>query len=106
MENLKEISPYVEAECHTVRITQENAKLLLRQADIICEAFDNAECKAMLTDIILEEMPDKFLVAASGMAGMGSTNSIKTRKITEKFYYGNLDPQARSTKENSGKISV
>ena len=106
MENLKEISPYVEAECHTVRITQENAKLLLRQADIICEAFDNAECKAMLTDIILEEMPDKFLVAASGMAGMGSTNSIKTRKITEKYYYGNLDPQARNPKENSGKISV
>ena len=40
----------------------------------------------MLTDIVLEKMPDKFLVAASGMAGMGNPNSIKTRKITDKFY--------------------
>ncbi|MGN1328516.1 MAG: thiamine biosynthesis protein ThiF [Eubacterium sp.] len=85
-ENLKEIAPYIEIECHTVRVNESNALDLLRDADIICEAFDNAECKAMLTDTVLEKMPDKFLVAASGMAGMGSPNSIETRKITEKFY--------------------
>ena len=31
-------------------------------------------------------LPDKYLVAASGMAGMGVTNSIKTRRITSRFY--------------------
>lgn len=86
LENLKEIAPYIKTECHTVRINKENALSLLERADIICEAFDNAECKAMLTDTVLENMPNKFLVAASGMAGMGSTNSIKTKRITEKFY--------------------
>ena len=35
---------------------------------------------------MLSELPDKYLVAASGMAGMGTTNSIRTRKITSKFY--------------------
>ena len=85
-ENLKEIAPYVEIQSHTVRIDQSNALDLLRDASIICEAFDNPECKSMLTDIVLEKMPDKFLVAASGMAGMGNPNSIKTRKITDKFY--------------------
>ena len=85
-ENLKEIAPYIKTECHTVRINKENALSLLEKADIICEAFDNAECKAMLTDTVLENMPNKFLVAASGMAGMGSTNSIKTKRITKKFY--------------------
>ncbi len=85
-ENLKEIAPYTDLETHTVRIKEENAVNLLKDADIICEAFDDAECKAMLTNLVLESMPDKYLVAASGMAGMGSANSIQTRKITSKFY--------------------
>ena len=85
-ENLREIAPYIEIEEHTVRITEENAVMLLQGADIICEAFDDAECKAMLTNTVLSEMPDKYLVAASGMAGMGVTNSIKTRRITSRFY--------------------
>lgn len=83
---LKEIAPYIELETHTVRITEDNTTRLLEDADIICEAFDNPECKAMLVNIVLETMPDKYLVAASGMAGMGSANSIKTRKITKYFY--------------------
>ena len=85
-ENLKEIAPYIGIESHTVRITEDNAVELLKDADIICEAFDDAEAKAMLTNLVLEEMPDKYLVAASGMAGFGSVNSIRTRKITSKFY--------------------
>lgn len=85
-ENLKEIAPYIELETHTERVAEENASHLLQDADIICEAFDNAEAKAMLTNLVLETMPDKFLVAASGMAGIGSANSIQTRKITKRFY--------------------
>ena len=85
-DNLREIAPYIELEAHTERITEENAVTLLSDADVICEAFDDAECKAMLTNTILSEMPDKYLVAASGMASMGVTNSIKTRRITRRFY--------------------
>ena len=85
-ENLLEIAPYVTLKTHTIRVTEENAVRLLQGADIICEAFDDAECKAMLTNLVLETMPDKYLVAASGMAGFGSVNSIRTRKITSKFY--------------------
>ena len=85
-DNLREIAPYIELETHTERITEDNAVTLLSDANIICEAFDDAECKAMLTNTVLSELPDKYLVAASGMAGMGVTNSIKTRRITSKFY--------------------
>lgn len=85
-ENLTEITPFVEIEPHTVYITQDNVVELLAEAAVVCEAFDNAECKAMLTNTVLEKMPDKYLVAASGMAGMDTANSIKTRKITNKFY--------------------
>ena len=59
-ENLKEIAPYIELESHTAYIDEGNAIDLLKDADIICEAFDNAE--------------------------MGSANSIKTRKLTDRFY--------------------
>ncbi len=85
-DNLREIAPYIKFETHTERITEENVVTLLKDADIICEAFDDAECKAMLTNTVLSELPDKYLVAASGMAGMGVTNSIKTRRITSRFY--------------------
>lgn len=85
-ENLTEITPFVEIEPHTAYVTQDNAVELLSEAAVVCEAFDNAECKAMLTNTVLEKMPEKFLVAASGMAGMDTANSIKTRKITNKFY--------------------
>ena len=85
-ENLTEINPYLETEIHTVCVTEENAKELLKDCDIICEAFDNAECKAMLTNLVLEEMPDKYIVTASGMAGLDSANLIKTRKVSKRFY--------------------
>ena len=85
-ENLKEIAPYISLEIHTERITEENAVTLLQDADIICESFDDAECKAMLTNIVLTEMRDKYLVVASGMAGLYDANRIKTRKVTSKFY--------------------
>lgn len=85
-ENLKEIAPYIQLETHTIRVTEENAVTLLSDADIICEAFDKPECKSTLADAVLERMPDKYLVAASGMAGMGCANAIKTRRISKRFY--------------------
>ena len=53
---------------------------------IICEALDRAEEKAMLVNNILEAFPDKYIIAASGMAGLGSSNSIRTRRISDRFY--------------------
>jgi sulfur carrier protein ThiS adenylyltransferase len=84
--NLKEIAPYVEYEIHNEKVTAENAVRLLQKADIVCEAFDRADAKAMLVDVVLEHFPQKTLVAASGMAGFDSGNAIRTRKLTERFY--------------------
>ena len=85
-DNLLEIAPYVSLETHTVSVTEENAPDILADAEIVCEAFDNAEAKAMLTNFVFETMPNKFLVAASGMAGFGSANTIRTRKVMKHFY--------------------
>lgn len=84
--NLNEIAPYITVSTYSKKINEDNIEQLLCKADIICEAFDNAEAKGMLVNTVLEKMPEKYLIAASGMAGLGSPNSIKTRKITRKFY--------------------
>ena len=85
-ENLAEIAPYTEIEAVTAKLTEENLAHLLKDADIICEAFDDAESKAMLVNGVLGQLPDRYLVAASGMAGMDTPNAIRTRMITKRFY--------------------
>ncbi len=86
VENLRELAPYVDYESHVVRINEDNILSIASEADLICEAFDSAESKAMLVNTVLEKMPEKYLVAASGMAGFESGNLIKTRKISSRFY--------------------
>ena len=85
-QNLLEIAPYTEIKTITERITEANVCSLLKDADVVCEAFDNAEAKAMLVNVVLEQFPHAYLVSASGMAGMGTSNAIRTRKIMKRFY--------------------
>ena len=104
-ENLLEIAPYIELESHQVRVTEENVMELVGKADVVVEAFDNAEAKAMLVNAVLEHNAEvagrvctnpsagkdcavgqKFLVAASGMAGFDDANSIQTRRVSRNFY--------------------
>lgn len=85
-ETLSLVSPYCDVTCDTVRVTEENLTDLLRNEDYICEAFDRAEAKAMLVSGVLEHFPEKYLVAASGLAGLGSANTIQTRRVSQRFY--------------------
>ena len=85
-ENLSEIAPYTEVSPVTAKITEGNFADFLKGADVVCEAFDDAEAKAMLVNGVLEQLPLCYLVAASGMAGMDTPNTIKTRKIMKRFY--------------------
>ena len=85
-ETLREIAPYLSIEMVTEQITENNLASLLDGVDVVCEAFDAPEAKAMLVNGVLEQFPSVYLVAASGMAGMGTPNTIRTRKITKRFY--------------------
>ena len=85
-ENLREVAPYASLELHTLRLTSGNAAALLGGADVICEAMDEPGEKAALVNTVLEKLPGKYLVAASGMAGLGSANAIRTRRIADRFY--------------------
>ena len=75
--NLAAINPFCDVVAETVRITND---------DIICEAFDRAEAKAMLVSGVLEAFPGKPVVAASGMSGLASANAITTRRVSRRLY--------------------
>ncbi len=102
--NLKEINPYLETKIHTICLDESNAKDVLADADIICEAFDNAEAKANIVNFVLSEMPDKYIVAASGMAGLDSANLIKTRKVSKRFYL--CGDEVNDIKDGIGLVST
>ena len=85
-ETLARIAPFCQVSVDTVRVTEENLPALLAEEDIVCEAFDRPEAKAMLVTGVLERFPDKYLVAASGMAGLDSSNAIRTRRAFGRLY--------------------
>ena len=85
-ETLGKIAPYCALRTDTLRVTEENLPALLGGDGIVCEAFDRPEAKAMLVSGVLERFPDKYLVAASGMAGLGSANTIRTRRAFGRLY--------------------
>jgi len=83
---LRRIAPYCDIKADCVKLTEENIPELLRNEEIVCEAFDRADQKAMLVNCVLENMPEKYLVAGSGMAGIGPSNLITTKRIAKRFY--------------------
>lgn len=84
--NLQKIAPYCQIKTDTVKVCEQNIASLLGEEQIICEAFDNAEQKAMLVNGVLTQLPDKCLVAGSGMAGIDTANKIVTRRVSKRFY--------------------
>lgn len=83
---LQKINPYVNLQLSCERVTEENLPQLFTDADIICEAFDNPQAKAMLVNGVVEHFPGKVVVVASGMAGLGEGNLVKVRKLNKSLY--------------------
>lgn len=83
---LLRINPYLTVHAHIERVTMDNLHCLFKDEEIICEAFDEPEQKAMLVNGILTTFPAKIVVAASGLAGYGDCNDITTRRILPNLY--------------------
>ena len=69
---LLKINPYLDIRTDCVKVTEANLKELFEDAQIVCEAFDNPEAKAMLVNGILEYFPEAQIEAVDfeeGKAG-------------------------------------
>lgn len=95
-ENLSKINPYVRIQTCNERLDRSNVERIFKGAEVVVEAFDRADQKAMLINAISERMPEKFIVAASGIAGYGDNNEIKTVRFSSKiFIVGDLKTAAQ-----------
>lgn len=83
---LQHINPDLELVTHDAYLDRTNIKTIFEGVDVMVEAFDLAENKSMLMDEWLENLGKMPLVTASGMAGLGPANDIRTRKMGEQLY--------------------
>ncbi len=85
-ENLHRINPYIEITPFNGRLTPQNVPTLFDGVDVLVEAFDAADQKAMLVESFLTHFPRTPMVAASGLAGHAPSNTIRTRKAAQRLY--------------------
>lgn len=85
-EQLRQINPFIEVATQTVRVTPDQVRPLFDGVDVLCEAFDRPDQKAMLVSTALRELPEIRIVAASGMAGYGTANTIQTVQRGSRLY--------------------
>jgi sulfur carrier protein ThiS adenylyltransferase len=84
--NIATINPYVKVQTYQEKLDRNNVERIFKEAEVVVEAFDRAEEKAMLINTVSEKMPDKYIVAASGVAGYGENNEIKTVRFSSKIF--------------------
>ncbi len=85
-EILRSIVPDVSIESHQVVLNEENIPEIFRDCDIICEAFDSAESKAMLLDTVMERLPNKPIICGNGMGGISDPSLMAVRKVAGNVY--------------------
>ena len=80
-ENLKRINPYVKVETHRVHLDETNIPEVFKDVQVLVEGFDDPESKILLYEVFSKAKPKVPMVMASGLAGFGPNNAIKTRKV-------------------------
>jgi sulfur carrier protein ThiS adenylyltransferase len=85
-ETLRRIDPDARLTLVTRQVTEGDLVDLVRDADVIIEAVDTAETKAMIVNTCMRELPDTPLITASGLAGYGSANDIATERPCDELY--------------------
>lgn len=79
-DNLLRISPYTSVATYPIRVTPVNLESIFAGADILLEAFDDAAEKEMLIETWQSLFPDKTIIAASGLAGVGKNHLLHTER--------------------------
>ena len=84
--NLARINPYVKVAAFYGRLERDNIPQIFSMVDVLVEAFDVAEQKAMLVESFRAACPERPLIAASGLAGHAASNTVVTRRAGRNFY--------------------
>jgi sulfur carrier protein ThiS adenylyltransferase len=80
------INPYIEVEAHNVVLDRGNVPEIFGRAEIVVECFDRPEAKSMIIAAVSDAMPDTYVIGASGVAGYGKSNDIRTMRLGKKIF--------------------
>jgi sulfur carrier protein ThiS adenylyltransferase len=83
-DQLLKINPACSVDAKQITLNETNALTVFGSCDVVVEAFDSPECKAMIANIFVDT--GRLVVSASGLAGFGNSDRIKTRKVRDNFY--------------------
>jgi sulfur carrier protein ThiS adenylyltransferase len=90
-DTLRRIDPYLVLDTHAVRLDPRNVPRLFSACQVLIEAFDQPDQKAMLIETALTELEETWVVAASGIAGYGPGEEVRTHRLgTRLFVVGDL----------------
>ena len=85
-ENLVRVNPYLKIEIRDLVLTEESIPTIFSDVDGLAECFDGAEIKAAALRCALTALKGKPFVGASGVAGYGENNLIRTTMIRSGVY--------------------
>jgi sulfur carrier protein ThiS adenylyltransferase len=84
-ENLRRMNyAGIEIEGVKVRLNAGNVAEVFKGCDVVLECLDKAESKQMLVETVLAKMSKAAVVSASGLAGVGRSNEIRTMRISKR----------------------
>jgi sulfur carrier protein ThiS adenylyltransferase len=83
-ENLRRINRMAAIKTLQVRLDEGNIPVIFGQCQVVVEAFDLPEMKALIVQRLLGS--GKLIVSASGIAGFGESDRITVRKVMSDFY--------------------
>ena len=101
-ENLRMIEFGLDLSLHDVRLTPENADFVFAGCNVVVEAFDSAEAKAMFLHSLLPT--GKPIVSATGLAGWGRSNDIRVRKVGRNLIL--VGDQTRDVRDGFAPVGV
>lgn len=85
-ENLKRINPYVKTEAIQTRLTRGNIAATFSDCTVVAECFDDPAAKRDIAVAMRRDLPHIPLVAVSGIAGTGSSEKIRVRKVMDNIW--------------------
>jgi sulfur carrier protein ThiS adenylyltransferase len=85
-ETLRRIEPEVELELVSSRVGEDEIVAIGHRVDVLMEATDCADTKALVMNACAQHLPGVPCVAASGLAGLDSANTVVTQALTDNLW--------------------
>jgi sulfur carrier protein ThiS adenylyltransferase len=84
-DNIKKINPSIIIDAYNEKLMKGSMEIRFKDVDVVIEALDSAETKVTFIEEILTKLPDKPIIAASGVSGYGHSDRISTKNLGRLF---------------------